>query len=81
MPPSSALLIEFDDLSWIEVRDATQKIVYVGEFPKGTRQQVDGQAPFLLWIGRASAVRVSYNARSIDLTPHTREDVARLQIE
>ena len=41
MPSSSALLIEFDDLSWIEVRDATQKIVYVGEFPKGTRQQVE----------------------------------------
>ena len=79
--PTVGLLMEFDDLSWVEVRDATQAVVLVGEFPKGTRKEVDGKAPFSLWIGRASAVRISNQGRLIDLKSVTREDVARLTVE
>lgn len=78
---AAGLRLEFDDRSWIEVRDATQKIVLVGEFPAGTRQNVEGKAPYQLWIGRASAVRVFMGERAIDLRPHTREEVARLNLE
>lgn len=81
LPPQAGLRVEFDDRSWIEIRDATQKIVFVGEYPAGTRQNVEGQAPFQLWIGRASAVRVFMGERSIDLKPHTREEVARFSLE
>ena len=81
MPPHAGLRVEFDDRSWIEVRDATQKIVFVGEYPAGTLQNIDGKAPFQLWIGRASAVRVFMGERSIDLKPHTREEVARFSLE
>ena len=77
----AGLRIEFDELSWVEVRDASQKIVLVGEFPAGTRQNVEGSAPFQLWIGKASGVRVFMGERSIDLKPHTREEVARLTLE
>ncbi|KAF0162158.1 MAG: hypothetical protein FD157_3967 [Rhodocyclaceae bacterium] len=80
-PPSGGLRIEFDDRSWIEIRDATQKVVFVGEYPAGTRQNVEGKAPFQVWIGRASAVRVFMGERSIDLKPHTREEVARFNLE
>ena len=80
-PPYAGLRVEFDDRSWIEIRDATQKIVFVGEYPAGTRQNVDGKAPFQIWIGRASAVRVFMGERSIDLKPHTREEVARFNLE
>ena len=80
-PPSSGLRIEFDDLSWIEIRDATQKIVFVGEYPAGTRQNVEGKAPFQVWIGKASGVRVFLGERSIDLKPYTREDIARFSLE
>lgn len=79
--PMAGLRIEFDDLSWIEVRDATQKVVFVGEHPAGTRQNVDGKPPFQLWIGKASGVRVFMGERSIDLKSHTREDIARLTVE
>ena len=80
-PQSGGLRIEFDDRSWIEIRDATQKIVFVGEYPGGTRQNVEGKAPFQIWIGRASAVRVFMGERSIDLKPYTREEVARFNLE
>lgn len=81
LPPHAGLRVEFDDRSWIEVRDATQKIVFVGEYPAGTLQNIEGKAPFQLWIGRASAVRVFMGERSIDLKPHTREEVARFSLE
>lgn len=78
---TSGLRVEFDDRSWIEVRDATQKVVFVGEYSAGTKQNVEGKAPFQIWIGKASGVRVSMAGRAIDLKPHTREEVARLTVE
>jgi cytoskeleton protein RodZ len=79
--PFVGLRVEFDDRSWIEIRDATQKVVFVGEYPAGTRQNVEGKAPFQIWIGRASGVRMFMGERSIDLKPHTREEVARFTLE
>ncbi len=81
MPPPVALIVEFDGHSWIEVKDGMQKVVFVGEYGKGTRQVIEGQAPFQLWIGKASQVRVTFGERTVDLKPHTREDVARLSVE
>ena len=80
-PAFGGLRVEFDDFSWIEIRDATQKIVFVGEYPAGTRQNVEGKAPFQIWIGKASGVRLFMGERSIDLKPHTREEVARFSLE
>lgn len=80
-PPFVGLRVEFDDHSWIEIRDATQKVVFVGEYPAGTRQNIEGKPPFQVWIGRASGVRLFMGERSIDLKPHTREEVARLSVE
>lgn len=80
-PPPGGLRVEFDDRSWVEIRDATQKIVFVGEYPAGTRQNVEGKAPFQVWIGKASGVRLFMGERSIDLKPHTREEVARFSLE
>ncbi len=81
VPPSAGLRVEFDDRSWVEIRDATQKIVFVGEYPAGTRQDVEGKPPFQVWIGKASGVRLFMGERSIDLKPHIREEVARFTLE
>lgn len=78
---ATGLSVEFDDLSWIEVRDADKNVVLVGEYPKGTKRSVDGKAPFTLWVGRASVVRIFYRGQAVDLKSGSREDVARLTIE
>lgn len=80
-PPAGPLLIEFDGHSWVEVKDSENRKLLFGEFDKGTRHAIEGRPPFELWIGKASAVRVTYGERSIDLKPHTREEVARLTVE
>ena len=79
--PVNKLVIDFDGLSWVEIADASQSIVFRGEFPKGTHHVVDGKPPFQLWIGRASSVRVSSGERVIDLKPYSRDNVARLTVE
>lgn len=75
------LHLTFDELSWIEISDATEQIIFRGEYPAGTQQDVTGRPPFQVWIGKASGVRLSYGDRPIDLQPYTRADVARLTVE
>ena len=78
---TGVLHLTFDELSWIEISDATEQIIFRGEYPAGTRQDVAGRPPFHVWIGKASGVRLSYGDRAIDLQPYTRADVARLTVE
>ena len=75
------LVVDFDDKSWIEIKDATESVVLTGEFPGGFHQAVSGHAPFQVWIGNAAAVRMKQGDRLIDLLPHTREGVARLTVD
>jgi cytoskeleton protein RodZ len=81
MPAPGGLRVEFDDRSWIEIRDVTQKVILVGEYGAGARHNVEGKPPFQIWIGKASGVRLFMGERSIDLKPHTREEVARFTLE
>ncbi len=78
---SPALTFEFSDRSWLEVKDATGSVLLTGEFPSGEKQITTGSPPYQIWIGKASAVKVSYGERQVDLLPHTREEVARLTLE
>ncbi|HPB91312.1 MAG TPA: DUF4115 domain-containing protein [Rugosibacter sp.] len=78
---SPVLNFVFKGLSWVEVRDASNKVILSGEFPAGTKQTVTGRPPFKLWLGQASAVSVSYGLQPIDLQPHTRAGIARLTVQ
>jgi cytoskeleton protein RodZ len=71
---------EFRGVSWVEVKDASQQIVFTGEYVAGSRQVATGLPPFQIIIGNAPLVDVSYGGRSVDLKPYTRADVARLTL-
>lgn len=75
------LVFDFDEKSWIEVKDATNAIVLTGEFPAHTHQVIAGQPPYQLWVGNASGVRVTRDDHPVDLQPSTREGVARLTLD
>jgi cytoskeleton protein RodZ len=75
------LVVDLDDKSWIEIKDASGSVVLTGEFSGGFHQAISGQAPFQLWVGNASAVHVKKGDRVIDLLPYTREGVARLTVD
>lgn len=75
------LVFSFDADAWVEVKDATGRIVLSQKNPKGTTQVVEGRAPFHLVVGNAANVRLLYNDQAVDLVPHTRVDVARFTLE
>ena len=84
-PPAAApragekqVMLEFDDESWVEIRDRNERVIFSQLNRPGTQQRVDGLPPFSVVVGNAHAVRLTFDGRSVDLAPHTRVDVARL---
>jgi len=75
------LLFVFGDRSWIEVKDASQRIIFTGEQSAGSRQTVIGKPPFQLVIGNAAKVQVFDGERQVDIQPFIRAEVARLTLE
>jgi cytoskeleton protein RodZ len=78
-PPT--LGFEFNDLSWLEVKDGNGQILLTGEFPRGQKQSVNGNPPYQVWIGKASAVKMTYRDQPFDFQPYVREEVARFSID
>ena len=77
----SVLRFVFEKESWVAVRDGRGKTVFSQLNPSGTEQVVYGKPPFSLIVGNATAVKLDYNDRPVDLAPHTSVEVARLVLE
>lgn len=75
------LTMLFEKESWVQIRDREGKTIFLRHNQPGTEQRVTGLPPFTLVIGNASGVRLTYNDRPVDLSPHARDDVARLTLE
>ena len=80
-PDNRQLIFIFEDKAWVEVKDATQKVIFAQNNAAGTRQLVVGKPPFDLVVGNASGVQLQYEDKMIDLRPHTKVEVARLTVE
>jgi len=66
--------------SWTEVRDRDGQVLIARLMPAGSEQAIRGAAPFDIVIGNASSVWVTYQGKPVDLTPYTRQNVARLRL-
>ncbi|TSA17005.1 MAG: helix-turn-helix domain-containing protein [Betaproteobacteria bacterium] len=73
--------LEFDQQSWVQIKQATGKILLSQLNPAGSRQLIEGMPPFDVVIGNAAKVRLKYNDAPVDLRPHFKVDVARLTLE
>lgn len=81
-PPATALalLFHFNEESWVEVRGADGKVLYQRLNPAGSDQGIDGVAPFSLVVGNAKGVALRFRGQPVDLTPYTRDSVARFTL-
>jgi cytoskeleton protein RodZ len=77
----TVLRLAFDQQSWVQVRDASGRVVLESLFPPGSSREVTARPPLTLIVGNAPGVRLTYAGRAIDLAPHTRVTVARLTLE
>lgn len=73
--------LEFEQLSWVEIKQKDGKILLSQLNPGGTRRVIEGAPPFEVVIGNAAHVRMKYNDAAVDLRPYFKVDVARLALE
>ena len=73
--------LEFDQISWVEIKQANGKILLSQLNPAGSKQLIEGVPPFDVVIGNADHVRMVYNDAPVDLRPYFKVDVARLTLE
>jgi len=78
---SGVLHLEFGDESWVEIKDASGRMLFRQLNRPGTRVDIPGQPPFDVLIGNAAQARVTYNGRPIDLKPFIEVTVARFTLE
>ena len=80
-PGEKRVHLEFEDESWVEIRDRNEKVIFSQLNRPGTERTIDGIPPFAVVVGNAQAVRMTFDGRPVDLAPHTRIDVARLVLK
>ncbi len=74
----SSLQIFVSADSWVEITDASGQELEMDLLRGGSDRAYHGQPPFRILFGRASAVRLSMDGETVDLTEFTRDDVAQL---
>ena len=68
------LHMQFDGTSWTEVKDAAGKVLISGLVEAGSNQVLDGKPPFVVFLGNAPAVRISFNGQQVDTAQFRRGD-------
>lgn len=71
----------FEQASWVEVRDRSGNVIFSQLNPAGSRQAIEGKAPFSVVVGNASQVTLSYKGKRVDLGKRSKDDVARVTVE
>lgn len=75
------LVITFSEVSWVNIKDASDAALFNGLAAKGKKLELSGKAPLSVVIGRADAVgSITFNGSTVDLGPHTRKNVARITL-
>jgi cytoskeleton protein RodZ len=73
-------VLEFAGESWTEVHDAQGRRLVYDLVAGGTTRVADGEAPFRVLLGNASAVTVQIDGRAYDHSGYIRGNVARFAI-
>lgn len=81
-PRASPIRLAFRERAWVEVTQADGRVLLSQNNDAGSEQKLDGEPPFRLVIGNATAVTLEYRGRTVDLKPLTSsENVARVTLE
>jgi cytoskeleton protein RodZ len=74
------LVVRTEGEAWIEIKDASDRMLVSSLNPPGSERVVRGKPPYSLVIGNASQVIITYDDKPVNLAPHTRQDVARFTL-
>jgi cytoskeleton protein RodZ len=76
----SMLAVSASAESWVEVQDARGQMLLSRSLAAGESLAVDGTLPLRVTIGNATATQLRFRDNPVDLARHTRDNVARLQL-
>lgn len=80
-PGNAPMVLVFRGSSWVEIKDSRGAILLSTMGFPGATHAVDGVAPLEVVIGNAEAVAVTLRGDAFDLTPHTRQNVAKFTVK
>jgi len=80
-PAMGRIVLHFDAESWVEIRDASGKVLLSQLNPAGSERAVQGTPPFSVVVGNAQHVQLTYDGQPFDLAPHIRVEVARFSLK
>jgi cytoskeleton protein RodZ len=80
IPTSEQLLLHLNGDSWVDISDSTGKQLVYKLLKSGTTVELTGVAPFHVIVGNALAAKMKFNGQPLDLTSHTKGNVARLTV-
>jgi len=81
--PTNMARLEFsaNQETWIDVVDAAGKEVYNKTLFAGSRERIDVTPPVNVTVGNAGATSMSMNGKSVELAPHSRNNVAHIKLD
>jgi len=80
-PGERELRFVFDEESWVEIRDGSDKTILSQLNRAGSALRIAGMPPLTIVVGNSQGVKMTYAGKPIDLARHTKFDVARLTLE
>ena len=81
-PPGDAImLLTYQGPSWTEIRDRSGQLIISRLVASGSVEPVKGAPPFDIVLGNAHVVTLVLRGQSVDLSPYTRQNVARLTLQ
>jgi len=69
---------QFSADCWVEVRNASGRVLYSNLNSAGSTLELVGQGPFRILLGYAPGVTLAFEGEPVPLAPHTRNNVATL---
>lgn len=75
------LQLRFSAPAWVEVRDGQGRVLMSRVNTADSETSLDGQPPFSVVIGKASAVALRYAGEPVDLSKYAHADVARFTLD
>lgn len=75
------LHFRFEQESWVEIRDRNDKVIFSKLNRAGAEERITGTPPLKLVVGNAQGVRLNYDDKPVDLSPHIGVTVARLTLQ
>ncbi len=81
LPAAADLVFQFSGNCWVQVKDATGKVLLAELGRAGTQAQVSGGVPpYQVLVGNVKGVVITYHGAAVAFPAHSQQGVARLRI-